>query len=91
MMNLLTAIEDSKFAMAIALSRFLYPTILTLHSVGMAFVGGVDTTISLCVLGAVTGVPTAPMEKFVRIIWWGFWLNAASGSRRRVLRLKEPI
>jgi hypothetical protein len=79
MMDFLTAIEDSKFAMAIAGSQFVYPTILTLHSVGMAFVAGVNTAISLCVLGAVPGVPMAPMEQFVRIVWWGFWLNAVTG------------
>lgn len=56
-----------------------YPTILALHSFGMAFLVGISTMISLRVLGFAPGLPLAPLEKFYPLMTISFWVNAVSG------------
>lgn len=79
MMDILVWLEESRLAVAIAGSALLYPTILALHSVGMAFVAGVNAAISLCVLGATPGLPLPPLRRLVPVVWMGFALNAITG------------
>jgi len=60
-------------------SLWSYPTVLFLHTVGLAFAVGMSTVISLRVLGAAAEMPLPPLAGFYRILWAGFWVNAASG------------
>lgn len=60
-------------------SLWSYPTVLFLHTVGLAFAVGMSAVISLRVLGAAHEMPLAPLEGFYRVLWMGFWVNAASG------------
>lgn len=57
-----------------------YPTVLAFHALGMAFLVGLSTMIALRILGFASGLPLAPLEKFYRLIWIGFWINAVSGA-----------
>src|SRR4029453_3222142 len=56
-----------------------YPTILFLHTLGLAILVGLTTAIDFRVLGFAEHVPLAPIDRFFRFVWLGFWINAVSG------------
>ena len=56
-----------------------YPTILFLHTFGLAILVGLTTAIDFRVLGFAEHVPLAPIDRFFRFVWLGFWINAVSG------------
>jgi hypothetical protein len=60
-------------------SLWAYPAILFLHTVGLGFLVGTNVVIDLRLLGYASRLPIAPMERFYRIMWLGFGINAASG------------
>src|SRR5262245_49053097 len=60
-------------------SVFAFPAILSLHTIGMGLVAGINLAIALRILGVGSGVPIREMKRFLPIMWFGFWLNAASG------------
>jgi uncharacterized oligopeptide transporter (OPT) family protein len=80
-MDFLLRIEETAFSTWIRESNsiFAYPTILFLHSMGMAIVAGMSGAVDLRVLGVADRMPLAPLEKFFRVIWVGFWISAISG------------
>jgi hypothetical protein len=83
MMELLASIENSGFATWVreAPSVLAYPTVLALHTFGMAFLVGTNAAIDLRILGVAPGLPLAPMERFFRVMLLGFWVNAVSGGK----------
>ena len=60
-------------------SIWAYPTILFLHTLGLGFLVGFATVIDFRVLGFAATIPLAAMDRFFRIIWIAFWINAVSG------------
>jgi hypothetical protein len=60
-------------------SLLAYPFILTLHSVGLAFLVGINVVIDLRILGFARRLPLGPTERFLPIFWIAFWLNALTG------------
>src|SRR5271166_6453273 len=60
-------------------SVFAFPAILSLHTVGMGLVAGLNAALALRILGVAPQVPFAEMKRFFPVMWFGFWLNAASG------------
>ena len=60
-------------------SVFAFPSILSLHTVGMGLVAGLSAAIALRILGFAPQVPFAEMQRFLPVMWFGFWLNAISG------------
>jgi hypothetical protein len=60
-------------------SVWAFPAILSAHAIGMALAAGVSAAIALGLLGVGPGIPAPEMRRFVRVLWAGFWLNAASG------------
>src|SRR5262245_54309180 len=60
-------------------SLLVFPTILTLHTIGMAFLAGTSFAIALRLLGVAPGMRVAPMQRFLPLMWMGFWINSASG------------
>ena len=60
-------------------SIWAFPTVLTLHTLGLGLVLGGSSIISLRVLGSAPRMPLKPLEKLFPIIWIGFAVNAASG------------
>ena len=56
-----------------------YPIVLFLHTVGLSLLVGANMAIALRLLGAAPRLPIAPLEKLYRVMWIGFWINAASG------------
>src|SRR5947209_20309717 len=81
MMAFLRLIEQSSFSQWVvgSSSVFAFPSILLLHTIGMGIVVGINAGIDLRILGFAPAVPVAPLERFLPILWIGFWINAATG------------
>ena len=60
-------------------SIWTYPTILTLHTVGMAMLVGASTVVHLRVLHVGAGFPIERLRTLYNIIWTGFAINLVSG------------
>lgn len=56
-----------------------FPGILSLHTVGLGIVAGINIVIALRVLGVAPGIPFNQLHRFLGMMWAGFWLNALSG------------
>ena len=80
-MELFTRLQESGFAAWVASSPSLlaYPTILTLHTVGMAVVVGTCAVMDLRLLGVGADVPLTALRGVPRLVWTGFLINAATG------------
>lgn len=81
MTSLLTSIEGSALAAWVreSPSIWAYATILTLHTVGLAIVVGVNVVVDLRLLGFASSISLASLRSLFPIMWWGFALNFASG------------
>ena len=60
-------------------SIMVFPFILILHTVGLAFLVGANVAIDARVLGLARGVPLLSLRRYYRAMWAGFWVNAFSG------------
>ena len=82
MMELLTALEHSAFAVWVRETNtvWAYPTVLTLHTVGLAVLVGANAAVDLRFLGFGRQIPLAEIERFFPAMWIGFWLNAITGA-----------
>jgi len=56
-----------------------YPTILTLHTFGLAMVVGTSAILNLRLLGIGGHLPLRGMRGLFPVMWIGFWLNAITG------------
>ncbi len=56
-----------------------FPFILVLHTIGLAFMVGVNVAIDARALGWASGVPLISLRRYYRWMWAGFWVNAVSG------------
>ena len=80
-MDVLRQLQDSAFSMWVLGSDSIwsYPTVLTLHTVGLAILVGAAMVVDLRVLGIGAGVPLRNIAGMYRYIWIGFLINLASG------------
>jgi hypothetical protein len=60
-------------------SIWAYPTILTLHTVGLGIVVGASAVVDFRVLGFGRRIPVPSLQPLFAVIWWAFALNAATG------------
>ena len=60
-------------------SVFVYPAIITLHTLGMGFLAGGSIAIALRILGFAPGLALAPMARFFPVLWLALAVNAVSG------------
>ena len=60
-------------------SIWAYPTILTLHTIGLGIVVGSSAVVDLRLLGFGKRIPLPSLLPLFRIIWWAFALNAVTG------------
>ena len=60
-------------------SVWAYPTVLMLHTAGLGWLVGLNTVVNLRLLGVGKRVPFATFEQLFPMMWWGFWLNLATG------------
>jgi hypothetical protein len=81
-MEILTWLEQTGFSTWVRESGSLwsFPGILLLHTIGMALVVGIVAGIDLRILGFAPALPLASLEKFMPIMWAGFWVNAITGT-----------
>jgi hypothetical protein len=56
-----------------------FPTIVTLHNIGMAFLAGGSVVIDLRILGFAPAMPLKPMARFVPVLWLALTVIAATG------------
>ncbi len=83
MHNFLVFLENMAFSQWVkdAPTIWAFPTILIVHTFGMSIVAGVSAMLSLMVLGFWPA--TVPMKPFARVfplLWFGFGINAISGT-----------
>jgi hypothetical protein len=60
-------------------SIMVFPFVLILHTVGLAFLVGANVAINARVLGLARGVPLLSLRRYYLTMWVGFWINAFSG------------
>src|ERR1700722_18489527 len=95
-MSILETIEQLSFSTWVSESKSLlaYTTILWLHVMGMGVVAGISTMIGLRLLGISPKIPLQPLERLYPVIWFGFWVNAVTGTAllmaSRSKRLVDP-
>jgi hypothetical protein len=51
-----------------------------MHTVGMGLVVGINAVIDLRVVGFAPALRLQAMERFLPVLWLGFWLNAVTGA-----------
>jgi len=82
MHQFLVSIENMAFSQWVkdAPTIWAFPTILIVHTLGMSIVAGVSAIISLVVLGFWPAVPIKPFARAFPLLWFGFGINAVSGT-----------
>lgn len=61
-------------------SLLAFPTIITLHAVGMGLLAGGSAAIDLRILGVARGISLKAMAGFLPLLWTAFAINAVSGT-----------
>ncbi|HEX5107949.1 MAG TPA: hypothetical protein VFV95_05865 [Vicinamibacterales bacterium] len=81
-MEFLQWLEQIPFSVWVreAPTAWAYPTVLLLHTAGMALCVGVAAGIDLRILGLAPSVRLSPLEKFFPVLWGGFFVNALTGT-----------
>ena len=87
----LTALQNSAFSMWVLGSDSIwsFPTILTLHTIGLAVLVGAAIVIDLRVIGVGRAVPLETIGRLYRFVWAGFVVNLASGIVLFVVRAAD--
>jgi len=77
----LLSLESTAFSiwMRESSSLFAFPGILAVHTVGLAFIAGLNAALDLRLLGVATRIPAIAFERFLPAMWMGLWLNVLSG------------
>ena len=71
--------ERSLLGVAVRDHLWVYPTLLVLHAVGLAFTVGVNMAIALRVFGVAPALPVQPFARFLPALYAAFAVNAVSG------------
>ena len=81
MTDFLTAVENLPLSAWLRESNSIwaYPTMLTLHTIGLALLVGASAALDLRVLGWGQALALADLRPLFRWMWVGFWVNALSG------------
>jgi hypothetical protein len=81
-MELLLWLENTSFATWVreGATILAYPTILFLHTLGLATVAGLTTVLNLRVLGIARTLPFVVLTPFIPVIWFAFAVTFASGT-----------
>jgi hypothetical protein len=60
-------------------SIWAYPTVLTLHTLGLGIVVGASAVVDFRLLGFAPRIPIPSLRPLFRLLWWAFTLNAITG------------
>jgi hypothetical protein len=82
MMAWLQSLENTSWALWLKDSPSIwgYPTLLFLHTIGIAFSAGPSVVIDLRLMGAARRAPLEPFDAFFKVIWLAVGLNVLSGT-----------
>ena len=58
---------------------FVFPVVVTVHTIGMGFLAGGSAAIDLRILGLASHIPLKLMRQFLPILWLAFAVNALTG------------
>lgn len=80
-MEFLSWLQESSIAIWVAESESLwaYPTILALHTFGLAFLVGANVVIDFRLLGLSRDTPIGPLKKLFPTMWVGLAINTVTG------------
>lgn len=96
-MDFAQALQEMALARWIGESGSLwgYPTILFLHTLGLATLAGLSSGIDLRLLGVAPALPLAPMVRLYPTMWVAFGVAAASGTALLIAdattKLAQPV
>ena len=81
LLDILQRLQDSSFSVAFVSSPSIwaYPTVLMLHTVGLAMVVGPNAVLDLRLLGAGSRLPLAALRQVFGVMWIGLAVNASTG------------
>lgn len=80
-MSFFRSLQDSAFTdwFLGSESIWTYPTVLTLHTIGMAILVGASVVVHLRILRVAGGIPMHRLRQLYRFIWIGFTINLTTG------------
>ena len=81
MTDLIASLQASAFSTWLreSPSVWAYPTVLTLHTLGLGVLVGANWMVDLRVLGVGRAIPLGILSRAFPIMWAGFWVNAITG------------
>lgn len=62
-------------------SLLAFPSVIVLHTVGLAFLVGTNVAVDLRILGFASRISLTPMERLFPVMWSGFWEIPHPGLR----------
>src|SRR4051812_39612616 len=85
------SLQDSDFSAAVlgSSSIWAFPTILTLHTIGLAMLVGASLMVDLRVLGVASDIPLARLRVLTKYMWLGFVINLITGAVLFVLNAED--
>jgi hypothetical protein len=78
-MSLIASIDQSALANWVRDTIWVYPLMLTLHAVGLAFAAGLSVALDLRVLGVAPALPMQPWSRVRPVFYAALAVNAISG------------
>lgn len=95
-MELLSWLESTRLATFVRESNSIlaYPTILFLHTLGLAMVAGFSAVFALRVLGFARRMPLSALSPFIAVLWTGFAMTVVSGTALLIAdtsKMSSPI
>lgn len=81
-MDFLLWLEETRIAQFVSGANTIlaYPTVLFLHTLGLAAVAGFSAFVNLRVLGFAPALPLSALRPFITCIWVAFAVTALSGT-----------
>ena len=90
-MNILAYLEASAFSECVLISMLGFPTLIALHSVGMAVAVGLSFMVTLHLNQVFTGFNGQLIPRLLSIAVWGFFLNFITGLALFISRGPEYL
>jgi hypothetical protein len=90
-LNFLAVLESTAFSEWVLTSMLGFPTLIALHSIGMAIAAGITIVVALYLNRFVTGISGVHLPRFLRLATWGFILNLVTGLALFVARGPDYI
>ena len=77
----LSWLESTAFStwMRESTSIFAFPIVLSLHTIGLGLIAGLNVALDLRILGFAPRIPAADFRFFLPLMRFGLWVNVTSG------------